>query len=123
MAEKYIVNKTKMAYQFQNGRILDRKDTVSVDEKELAELEKDYFFKGLKESGSIAVTSQKPENLVSAGITIASNSAEIEALKKENAELKAKLAAAETLGKDEGFTLDSENPESDGQKKKGGKKE
>lgn len=112
MATKYIVNKTKMAFQFQSGKTLERQGVIQVEEKDLEVLEKDYFFRGLKERGAISVSLNKPENLSEAGATIARNDAEIEALKKENEELRAKLAAAEATGKETATVIDS-NAESE----------
>lgn len=96
-----------MSYCFTNARVLGSKDTIQVDDKELEVLEGDYFFKGLKERNAIIVTSQKPESIVTAGKVISANQAEIDALRKENAELKAKLEKAEALGKDTSYELDS----------------
>lgn len=107
MAVKYVVNTMNMAFQFTNGKILDRKDVLVVNEEELAELEKDYMFAGLKERGAISVSLNKPENLESAGASIALANAELDAAKKEIAELKAKLAKAEALGKADEDVIDT----------------
>lgn len=107
MAVKYVVNTMNMAFQFTNGKILDRKDVLVVNEEELAELEKDYMFAGLKERGAISVSLNKPENLESAGASIALANAELDAAKKEIADLKAKLAKAEALGKADGDVIDT----------------
>ena len=45
MATKYICNTKKMAFQFSNGKILERKGVLAVNEDELALMEEDYFFK------------------------------------------------------------------------------
>lgn len=107
MAVKYVVNTMNMAFQFTNGKILDRKDVLVVNEEELAELEKDYMFAGLKERGAISVSLNKPENLESAGASIALANAELDAAKKEIADLKAKLAKAEALGKTDEDVIDT----------------
>lgn len=107
MAVKYVVNTMNMAFQFTNGKVLDRKDVLVVNEEELAELEKDYMFAGLKERGAISVSLNKPENLESAGASIALANAELDAAKKEIADLKAKLAKAEALGKADGDVIDT----------------
>lgn len=107
MAVKYVVNTMNMAFQFTNGKILDRKDVLVVNEEELAELEKDYMFAGLKERGAISVSLNKPESLESAGASIALANAELDAAKKEIADLKAKLAKAEALGKTDEDVIDT----------------
>lgn len=107
MLVKYIVNKTKMAYQFQNGKVLERLGVLQADEKDLADYANDYFFQGLKNRGAILVSQNKPDNLNEAGATIARNDAEIEALKKENEELKKKLAEAQATGKETATVIDS----------------
>lgn len=107
MAVKYVVNTMNMAFQFTNGKVLDRKDVLVVNEEELAELEKDYMFAGLKERGAISVSLNKPENLESAGASIALANAELDAAKKEIADLKAKLAKAEALGKADEDVIDT----------------
>lgn len=107
MAVKYVVNTMNMAFQFTNGKVLDRKDVLVVNEEELAELEKDYMFAGLKERGAISVSLNKPESLESAGASIAIANAELDAAKKEIAELKAKLAKAEALGKTDEDVIDT----------------
>ena len=53
MATKYIVNTKKMAFQFANGKVLERKGVIAVEEEELEEMEKDYFFARIKEKGAI----------------------------------------------------------------------
>ena len=107
MAVKYVVNTMNMAFQFTNGKVLDRKDVLIVEEKELEELEKDYMFASLKERGVISVSFNKPENLESAASSIAFANAELDAAKKEIADLKAKLAKAEALGKADGDVIDT----------------
>ena len=107
MAVKYVVNTMNMAFQFTNGKILDRKDVLVVEEKELEELEKDYMFSGLKARGAISVSFNKPENLESAASSIAFANAELDAAKKEIAALKAKLAKAEALGKADEDVIDT----------------
>lgn len=112
MATKYIVNKTKMAFQFQNGKTLEKQGVLQVEEKDLEILEKDYFFAGLKNRGALTVSLNKPENLSIAGATIARNDAEIAALKDEIAELKKQLAKAQATGKETATVIDSnESPE------------
>lgn len=107
MATKYIVNTKKMAFQFANGKILERKGVLAVDEKELEEMEKDYFFKGLKEKGAISVSLVKPSEYNTTGEIIAADNAKISALEKEIAELKAQLAKAEATGKETATVIDS----------------
>lgn len=107
MAVKYVVNTMNMAFQFTNGKVLDRKDVLVVNEEELAELEKDYMFAGLKNRGAISVSLNKPESLESAGASIAFANAELDAAKKEIADLKAKLAKAEALGKADEDVIDT----------------
>lgn len=107
MAVKYVVNTMNMAFQFTNGKVLDRKDVLIVEEKELEELEKDYMFASLKKRGVISVSFNKPENLESAASSIAFANAELDAAKKEIAELKAKLAKAEALGKADEDVIDT----------------
>ena len=107
MAVKYVVNTMNMAFQFTNGKVLDRKDVLIVEEKELEELEKDYMFASLKERGAISVSFNKPENLESAASSIAFANAELDAAKKEIADLKAKLAKAEALGKADEDVIDT----------------
>lgn len=112
MATKYIVNKTKMAFQFQNGKVLEKQGVLQVEEQDLEALENDYFFKGLKERGGVIVSLNKPESLAVAGATIARNDAEIAALKDEIAELKKQLAKAQATGKETATIIDSnESPE------------
>lgn len=107
MAVKYVVNTKNMAFRFTNGKVLDRKDVLIVDEKELEDLEKDYMFAGLKARGAISVSLNKPESLEAAGSSIAYANAELDAAKKEIAELKEKLAKAEALGKAEEDVIDT----------------
>lgn len=112
MAIKYIVNKTKMAFQFQNGKTLEKQGVMQVEEQDLEILEKDYFFTGLKNRGAITVSLNKPENLAVAGATIARNDAEIDSLKKEIEDLKKQLAKAQATGKETATIIDSnEAPE------------
>lgn len=112
MAIKYIVNKTKMAFQFQNGKVLEKQGVMQVEEQDLEILEKDYFFAGLKNRGAVTVSLNKPENLAVAGATIARNDAEIDSLKKEIEDLKKQLAKAQATGKETATIIDSnEAPE------------
>ena len=112
MAIKYIVNKTKRAFQFQNGKVLEKQGVMQVEEKDLEILEKDYFFRSLKSGGSILVTLNKPDDLSVAGATIARNDAEIDSLKKEIEDLKKQLAKAQATGKETATIIDSnEAPE------------
>lgn len=111
MATKYIVNTKKMAFQFYNGKILDRKGVLAVDEKELEEMEKDYFFASLKQKGVVTVSLVKPSEYSTPGEIIASDNAKISELEEENAKLKARLAELEGIGKDTTEVLDSENSE------------
>lgn len=108
---KYVVNKTNIAYKFQNGIMLGRKGSVEVDEKQEAELLKDFFFKGLKERGAIGLTKDKPKDLSEAGRKLAAKDAEIGSLQKRIAELEAKLDQAEATGKETGTVMDTVNPE------------
>lgn len=107
MATKYIVNTKKMAFQFANGKVLERKGVIAVEEKELEEMEKDYFFASLKEKGAISVSLVKPSEFSSPAEIIASDNAKIKELEKEVAELKAKLAEAEATGKETATVIDS----------------
>jgi len=107
MATKYIVNTKKMAFSFQNGKVLERKGVLAVSEEELAELEKDYFFAGLKEKGVISVSLVKPSDYTTQSETIAADNVKITALEKEVAELKAKLAEAQATGKETATVIDS----------------
>lgn len=122
MATKYIVNKTKMAFKFLNGKVLERKGVLQVEDKDLEGLEKDYFFSGLKERGAIIVSSSKPESLVSAGAQIVANNAEIDSLKNKIKELESKLAKAEATGKDTSLTIDSNSDSVEEVEKKSKKK-
>ena len=108
MATKYICNTKKMAFKFANGKVLDRKGVLAVEEKELEEMEKDYFFASLKEKGVISVSLVKPSEYTSTGEIIAADNAKISALEKEVAELKAKLAQAQATGKETATVIDSE---------------
>ena len=114
MATKYICNTKKMAFQFANGKILERKGVLAVEEEELAEMEKDYFFASLKEKGAISVSLVKPSEYSTAGEIIAADNAKISALEKEIAELKAKLAEAEGTGKETATVIDSAEPLAEG---------
>lgn len=114
MATKYICNTKKMAFQFANGKILERKGVLAVEEEELAEMEKDYFFASLKEKGAISVSLVKPSEYSTAGEIIAADNAKISALEKEVAELKAKLAEAEGTGKETATVIDSAEPLAEG---------
>ena len=122
MAVKYVVNLKNMAFRFTNGKVLERKATLTVDDNELAELEKDYMFAGLKERGVITVSANKPQSLVEAGSSIAYTNAELEAAKKEIEDLKAKLARAEALEKAADETIDTETDAPEAAEKKSKKK-
>lgn len=106
---KYIVNTTKMAFKFQNGTILEKKAVIEADDKLLSELSKDYMFNGLKARKAITVSEQKPESMVAAGAEIASNKAELEALRKENARLKAELEKAQSVSVETEEGIDTES--------------
>lgn len=110
MATKYIVNTKKMAFQFANGKVLERKGVMAVEEEELEEMEKDYFFASLKEKGAITVSLVKPSEFSTPAEIIASDNAKIKDLEKEVAELKAKLAEAEAIGKETATVIDSDAP-------------
>lgn len=110
MATKYICNTKKMAFQFANGKILERKGVLAVEEEELAEMEKDYFFASLKEKGAISVSLVKPSEYSTPGEIIAADNVKISALEKEIADLKAKLAEAEGTGKETATVIDSAEP-------------
>lgn len=110
MATKYIVNTKKMAFQFENGKVLDRKGVIAVEEEELAEMEKDYFFASLKEKGVISVSLVKPSEYSTPAEIIASDNAKIKDLEKEVAELKAKLEEAQATGKETATVIDSDAP-------------
>lgn len=110
MATKYIVNTKKMAFQFANGKILDRKGVLAVSEEELERMEGDYFFANLKEKGVITVSKVKPSEYSTPGEIIAYDNAKIADLEKEVAELKAKLAEAEATGKETATVIDSSKP-------------
>ena len=92
MATKYICNTKKMAFKFANGKVLDRKGVLAVEEKELEEMEKDYFFVSLKDKGVISVSLVKPSDYSTTGEIIAADNAKIADLEKQVAELTAKLA-------------------------------
>ena len=83
MATKYIVNTKKMAFQFANGKVLERKGVLAVDEEELERMEKDYFFASLKEKGVISVSLVKPSEYSSPAEITASDNARIKDLEKE----------------------------------------
>lgn len=108
MATKYICNTKKMAFQFSNGKILERKGVLAVNEDELALMEEDYFFKSLKEKGVITVSLVKPSEYSSPAEIIASDNAKIKDLEKQVAELTAKLAEAEATGKETATVIDSD---------------
>lgn len=110
MATKYIVNTKKMAFQFANGKVLERKGVMAVEEEELEEMEKDYFFASLKGKGAITVSLVKPSEFSTPAEIIASDNAKIKDLEKEVAELKAKLAEAEATGKETATVIDSDAP-------------
>jgi hypothetical protein len=110
MATKYIVNTKKMAFQFANGKVLERKGVLAVDEEELERMEKDYFFASLKEKGVISVSLVKPSDYSTPAEIIASDNAKIKDLEKTIAELKAKLAEAEATGKETATVIDSDAP-------------
>ena len=110
MATKYIVNTKKMAFKFLNGKVLERKGILAVEEKELEEMEKDYFFASLKEKGIISVSLVKPSEFSTSAEIIASDNAKIKDLEKEVAELKAKLAEAEATGKETATVIDTSEP-------------
>lgn len=119
---KYIVNKTNMAFQFQNGKVLDRKGVLTVEDGDLKELDEDYFYKGLKERGAILLTQNKPQSLDDAGAQIAAKDAEIKALKEKAAELEERLEAAGAVGKETSVVVDSESQEAAEEPKKSKKK-
>ena len=110
MATKYIVNTKKMAFQFANGKVLERKGVIAVEEEELEEMEKDYFFASLKEKGAISVSLVKPSEFSTPAEIIASDNARIKDLEKQVAELTAKLAEAEATGKETATVIDSDAP-------------
>ena len=107
MATKYIVNTKKMAFQFPNGKVLERKGVLAVEEKELEEMEKDYFFASLKEKGVISVSLVKPSEYSTTGEIIAADNAKIKDLEKQVADLKAQLAKAQATGKETATVIDS----------------
>lgn len=108
MATKYIVNTKKMAFQFANGKVLERKGVIAVEEEELEEMEKDYFFASLKEKGAISVSLVKPSEYSTSAEIIASDNAKIKDLEKQVAELTAKLAEAQATGKETATVIDSD---------------
>lgn len=107
MATKYIVNTKKMAFQFANGKVLERKGVIAVEDKELEEMEKDYFFASLKEKGAISVSLVKPSEFSTTGEIIAADNAKIKDLEKQVAELKAQLEKAQATGKETATVIDS----------------
>lgn len=107
MATKYIVNTKKMAFQFPNGKVLERKGVLAVEEKELEEMEKDYFFSSLKDKGVISVSLVKPSEFSTTGEIIAADNAKIKDLEKQVADLKAQLAKAQATGKETATVIDS----------------
>lgn len=107
MATKYIVNTKKMAFQFPNGKVLERKGVLAVEEKELEEMEKDYFFASLKEKGVISVSLVKPSEYSTTGEIIAADNAKIKDLEKQVADLKAQLAKAQATGTETATVIDS----------------
>lgn len=110
MATKYIVNTKKMAFKFLNGKVLERKGVLAVEDKELEEMEKDYFFASLKEKGAISVSLVKPSEFSTTAEIIASDNAKIKDLEKEVAELRARLAEAEATGKETATVIDTAEP-------------
>ena len=110
MAVKYICNTKKMAFKFSNGKVLDKKGVLVVDEDELARMEKDYFFASLKERGVISVSLVKPSDYSTPGEIIAADNARITELEKENAELRAKIEELEATGKETATVIDSAEP-------------
>lgn len=110
MAIKYICNTKKMAFQFSNGKVLDKKGVLAVDEEELERMGKDYFFTSLKEKGVITVSSVKPSDYSTPGEIIAADNVRISELEKENAELRAKIAELEATGKETATVIDSAEP-------------
>lgn len=122
MATKYIVNTKKMAFMFENGKVLERKGILAVSEEELEEMEKDYFFKSLKDKGVVSVSLVKPSNFTTQSEVIAADNAKISALEKEVAELKAKLAEAQATGKETATVIDSEKTLEDETESKSSKK-
>lgn len=110
MATKYIVNTKKMAFQFANGKVIDRKGILAVEESELEDMERDYFFTSLKAKGVISVSKVKPSEYSSSGEIIAADNAKIKELEKQVAELQAKLEKAEATGKETATVIDSSKP-------------
>ena len=110
MATRYIVNTKKMAFQFANGKVLDRKGVLAVEEEELKAMESDYFFASLKDKGVVTVSLVKPSDYTTTGEIIAADNAKISELEKEIKELKEKLAKAEATGKETATVIDSSEP-------------
>jgi hypothetical protein len=110
MATKYICNTKKMAFKFANGKVLERKGILAVDEEELERMEKDYFFASLKEKKVITVSAVKPSDYSTPSEIIASDNVKIAELEKTIEELKAKLAEAEATGKETATVIDSAQP-------------
>ena len=111
MATKYICNTKKMAFRFANGKVLERKGVLAVEDKELEEMEKDYFFASLKEKKVVTVSLVKPSEYSTPGEIIASDNAKIADLEKQVAELTAKLAEAQATGKETATVIDSDKTE------------
>lgn len=110
MAIKYICNTKKMAFKFSNGKVLEKKGILAVDEEELERMEKDYFFASLKEKGVVTVSLVKPSEYTTPGEIIAADNAKIAELEKENSELRAKLAELEATGNETATVIDSSEP-------------
>lgn len=110
---RYVINKTNIAYKFQNGTTIGRRGSIEVSEKQEAELSNDYFFKGLKERGALAISSERPKDLSEAGRKIAAKEAEVKALEKKVKELEAKLDLAGATGKQTNTVIDSSEPKRD----------
>lgn len=107
---KYVVNKTNIAYKFQNGMVLGRKGSIEVNEKAEKELDADFFFNSLKDRGAIAISNEKPKDLSEAGKKIAAKEAQIKSLENKIKELEAKLDAAGATGKETNTVIDSSEP-------------
>lgn len=110
MATKYVLNTKKMAFEFQNKMVLDPKGVLQVNEKQLEELEGDYFFKGLKEKGVISVSEVKPSEFSSPAEVIAADNAKINDLEKKIKDLEAQLAKAQATGQETATVIDSSAP-------------
>lgn len=108
MAVKYIINKTKMAYEFTNGKVLSGKGVLAADEKLLAELDKDFFFKGLKDREAVYVTQNKPASLEDAGVQLAEKNARIDELRQEVETLRAKVSEKSAMGAETATVIDSD---------------